>query len=181
MGIAGACSMALGEWLSVTNARELARTQIAKEAEELEQAPQADEHELALIFQAKGLPKEDAQHVAVNLMRNKQGALDTLAKEELGIDPAELGGNPWSAAGTSFGLFCTGAIFPVLPIVWLNGQRAVAASIGASAVALATLGALTSLFNGRSLAFSAVRQVVFGCIAAGVTYSVGRALGVTLS
>jgi VIT1/CCC1 family predicted Fe2+/Mn2+ transporter len=179
--IAGACSMALGEWLSVTNARELARTQIGKEAEELEQTPQAEQRELALIFQAKGLPKQDAQRVAADLMRDKKGALDTLAREELGIDPAELGGNPWSAAATSFALFSCGAIFPIVPFLWLREHSAIAASVGASALALGAMGALTSLFNGRSPAFSAARQVIFGSLAAAVTYGIGRMLGVSLS
>jgi len=179
--IAGGCSMALGEWLSVTNARELAQTQIGKEAEELEQTPQAEQHELALIFQAKGLPKQDAERVAADLMRDKQGALDTLAREELGIDPAELGGNPWSAASTSFALFCCGAIFPIVPFIWMHGASAVAASVGASALALGAIGALTSLFNGRSPAFSAARQVIFGCLAAAITYGIGLVLGVSLS
>jgi VIT1/CCC1 family predicted Fe2+/Mn2+ transporter len=150
MGIAGACSMALGEWLSVTNARELAQTQIAKEAEELEQTPAAEQHELPLIFQAKGMPKEDAQRVAAQIMQDKQGALDTLAREELGIDPTELGGNPWSAAATS-------------------------------AAVLGAVGMLTSLFNGRSWWYSAARQLIFGCLAAGVTYGIGAALGTSLS
>ena len=179
--IAGACSMALGEWLSVTNARELARTQIGKEAEELEQTPQAEQKELALIFQAKGLPKEDAQRVAAELMRDKKGALDTLAREELGIDPAELGGNPWSAGGTSFALFSCGAIFPTVPFAWLSDQAAIVACIGVSALALAAIGALTSLFNGRGAAFSAGRQIVFGCLAAAITYGAGRLLGGSLS
>ena len=179
--VAGACSMALGEWLSVTNSRELARTQIAKEAEELEQTPQAEQKELALIFQAKGLPKEDAQRVAAELMRDKKGALDTLAREELGIDPAELGGNPWSAGGTSFALFACGAIFPIVPFLGLSGQAAIVASIVLSALALAAIGALTSLFNGRGPVFSAGRQVFFGCVAAAITYGAGRLLGVSLS
>jgi VIT1/CCC1 family predicted Fe2+/Mn2+ transporter len=179
--LAGACSMALGEWLSVMNARELAQTQIGKEAAELEQTPQAEQHELALIFQAKGLPKEDAQRVASTLMQDRKGALDTLAREELGIDPAELGGNAWSAAGTSFALFGLGAIFPVVPFLWLTDQTAVVASIGLSALALGIIGTLTSLFNGRSPAFSAGRQVIFGCLAAAITYGIGRMLGVSLS
>jgi len=179
--IAGACSMALGEWLSVTNARELARTQIAKEADELEQTPQAEQHELALIYQAKGLPKAEAQRVAAELMSNKNAALDTLAREELGIDPQELGGNPFSAALTSFALFSAGAIFPLLPFIWLSGAPAIAASVAASTVALCGVGVLTSLFNGRSPAFSAARQAVAGCAAAAVTYGIGAALGVSLS
>jgi vacuolar iron transporter family protein len=111
--VAGACSMALGEWLSVTNARELASTQIAREAQEIEQTPQAEQHELALIYQAKGLQKADAERVAAELMSDKKAALDTLAREELGVDPQELGGNALAAAATSFALFSIGAIFPV--------------------------------------------------------------------
>jgi vacuolar iron transporter family protein len=179
--IAGACSMALGEWLSVTNARELASTQLAREAEEIEQTPQAEQHELALIFQAKGIEKEEARRVAEQVMRDKKGALDTLAREELGIDPAELGGNPWSAAGTSFALFAIGAIFPIAPFVFLGGRAAIIAAVASSAIALAAIGALTSLFNGRSPWFSAARQVVFGCAAAAVTYGAGALLGVSLS
>jgi vacuolar iron transporter family protein len=179
--LAGACSMALGEWLSVTNARELAQTQISKEAEELEQTPEAEQRELALIFQAKGLPKQEAQRVASTLMQNKKSALDTLAREELGIDPTELGGNAWAAAGTSFVLFAAGAIFPLAPFLFLHAQTAIFASMGVSALALAAIGMLTSLFNGRNPAFSAGRQVVFGCVAAAITYGLGRLLGVSFS
>jgi vacuolar iron transporter family protein len=179
--VAGACSMALGEWLSVTNARELASTQIAKEAEEIEQTPEAEQHELALIYQAKGLPKDDAQRVAAELMSNNKAALDTLAREELGIDPAELGGNPLSAATTSFALFSLGAIVPVLPFGWLHGTLAIAATLALSATTLCGIGLLTSLFNGRSPWFSAARQAVFGCAAAAVTYGIGSLLGVSLS
>jgi len=179
--IAGACSMALGEWLSVTNARELARTQIAKEKEELEQTPEAEQKELALIFQAKGLNRADAQKVAAELMRDKQAALDTLAREELGIDPAEMGGNPWSAAGFSAGLFALGAIFPILPFVLIKGPHAIVFCIGISAVALGAIGIVTSLFSGRGPWFSAVRQIVIGCVAAGITYALGALLGVSLS
>jgi VIT1/CCC1 family predicted Fe2+/Mn2+ transporter len=177
---AGACSMALGEWLSVTNARELAETQIAREAEELEQTPLAEQHELALIFQAKGMPKEDAQRVAAEMMRDKQGALDTLAREELGIDPTEPGGNPWSAGATSFALFSAGAIFPVLPFFWIRGSWATGMSALASGAVLCAVGALSSLFNGRNPWFSAARQLVFGCLAAAVTYGIGTVLGTTL-
>jgi len=179
--VAGACSMALGEWLSVTNARELASTQIAREAQELEQTPLAEQHELALIFQAKGMATEDAQRVAGDIMKDKKGALDTLAREELGIDPAELGGNPWSAAATSFALFTAGAIFPVAPFLWMKGSWATGTSVVASAAVLCAIGALTSLFNGRSVGFSAVRQLICGCLAAAVTYGIGAAMGTSLS
>ena len=178
---AGACSMALGEWLSVTNARELASTQIAKEAEEIEQTPQAEQHELALIYQAKGLQKAEAERVAAELMSDKSAALDTLAREELGVDPQELGGNAMAAGATSFALFSLGAIFPVVPFLVLQGTRAIAVSIILSAAALCGIGLLTSLFNGRSAWYSAARQTLFGCAAAAITYGIGSLLGVSLS
>jgi VIT1/CCC1 family predicted Fe2+/Mn2+ transporter len=167
--------------LSVTNAGELARTQIAREKEEIEQTPEAEQKELALIFQAKGLNRADAQKVAAELMRDKQAALDTLTREELGIDPAELGGNPWRAAGFSFALFAAGAIFPVVPFLLVKGTPAIAFSIGLSAAALGMIGIVTSLFSGRGPWFSAARQIVIGCVAAGVTYALGALLGVSLS
>jgi VIT1/CCC1 family predicted Fe2+/Mn2+ transporter len=173
--------MALGEWLSVANARELATMQLAKEREEIEQTPEAEQHELALILQAKGVAKAEAQRAAAQIMQDKDVALDTLAREELGIDPAELGGNPWTAAATSFALFAMGAVFPILPYAWGDGTAALAMSAGLCALVLAGIGLLTSLFNGRSPTYSALRQVAFGCAAAAVTFGVGRLLGVSLS
>src|SRR5467141_961441 len=179
--IAGASSMALGEWLSVTNARELARTQIAKEREEIEQTPEAEQKELALIFQAKGLSRADAQRVAAALMRDKQAALDTLAREELGIDPAEMGGNPWSAAAFSFALFAAGAFFPVVPFFLAAGTTGIAWSLALSIAALGVIGLATSLFSDRGPVYSATRQVAIGAVAAAVTYGAGTLLGVSLS
>ena len=178
---AGACSMALGEWLSVSNARELATELVAKQRDELEQAPESGRQKLATIYEAKGLPHLDAQRVAAQIMHNSPAALDTLTREGLGIDPDELGGNPWTAAGLSFVSFAIGAIAPVLPLSLLSGKVAIAVSIVASAAALAVLGLLTSLFNGRSVSFSAFRQVLIGCAAAAVTYGAGAALGVSLT
>jgi vacuolar iron transporter family protein len=179
--VAGACSMALGEWLSVTNARELARTQIAKEADEIEHSPDAERHELALIYQSKGLAAGEARRVAAQMMRDKDKALDTLTREELGLDPAELGGNPWTAAVVSFALFSVGAIFPAFPFVWARGTLALGLCIGLSSIGLAAIGVFTSLFNGRSALFSAFRQIVIGMVAAGFTFGIGRLLGVSLS
>jgi VIT1/CCC1 family predicted Fe2+/Mn2+ transporter len=179
--IAGAVSMAMGEWLSVTNARELARTQIDRERQELEQSPDSERKELALIFQAKGLQREEAQRVAANLMRDKNAALDTLTREELGIDPAELGGNPWTAAGFSFALFAGGAALPVLPFIFLQGNAAILASAGIGAASLVAIGLVTSIFSGRSALYSAVRQLIFGMVAAGVTYGTGHFIGVAIS
>jgi len=179
--LAGAASMALGEWLSVTNSRELARTEIAKEREELQQTPESEEKELALIFQAKGLDRAEARRIAADIMQDPQKALDTLAREELGIDPAELGGNPWTAAASSFTFFIAGAIFPVLPFVWLHGLPAIGACAALSAAALGAIGLVTSLFNGRGPWFSALRQIIIGCLAAAAVYGAGAFVGASLS
>lgn len=179
--IAGACSMALGEWLSVTNARELARTQIAKESDEIEQTPDAERHELALIYQAKGVEAEEARRVAAQIMRDKDKALDTLTREELGLDPAELGGNPWTAAGVSFCLFSLGAIFPAMPFLWAHGMWAIVQCVALAGFGLAAVGVFTSLFNGRGAMFSAGRQIVIGLVAAAFTFGAGRLLGVSIS
>src|SRR5204863_78590 len=150
--VAGACSMAMGEWLSVNSARELAQKQIEIEKAELEQAPEEEIEEIALIYEAKGLPRPQAEALARQMMANKDTALDTLVREELGIDPDELGGSAWTAGASSFLLFSVGAIFPVAPFLFLGGRTAVVASLVASGVALAAIGAGTSLFTGRSVA-----------------------------
>lgn len=179
--VAGACSMAMGEWLSVTSARELSQQQIAVEADELARMPEEEEEELALIYEAKGLDEAQARALAKRLMANRETALDTLAREELGIDPDELGGSPWTAAGASFGLFALGAIFPVAPFFWLDGRPALIASLALSGAVLALIGAGTSLFTGRSVAASASRQLLIGYAAAAVTYGVGALAGISLA
>jgi VIT1/CCC1 family predicted Fe2+/Mn2+ transporter len=179
--LAGSCSMALGEWLSVNTARESAQRQIDTEADELEQVPEEEEEELALIYQAKGLPEGLAKTLAKQLISNKKTALDTLVREELGIDPDELGGSAWIAAGTSFLLFALGAIFPVAPYFTLAGIPALIASLAASGVALFLIGAGTSLFTGRNVLFSGVRQLLVGLAAAGVTFGIGRLIGVAVT
>jgi len=179
--VAGACSMAMGEWLSVTSSRELSQQQIAIEADELARMPEEEKEEMVLIYQAKGLDEATARALADRLMANKDSALDTLAREELGIDPDELGGSPWAAAGASFALFSVGAIFPVAPFFFLGGVAALAASLAASGVALVMIGAGTSLFTGRGILVSAARQVLIGYAAAAVTYAIGRLVGVTLA
>jgi VIT1/CCC1 family predicted Fe2+/Mn2+ transporter len=179
--IAGACSMAIGEWLSVTSSRELNQRQIDIEADELAQVPEEEKEELVLIYQAKGLDEAQARALADKLMGDKDTALDTLAREELGIDPVELGGSPWAAAASSFALFATGAIFPVAPFFWLTGLAAIATSAALSGLALIAIGAGTSLFTGRSFAFSAARQLLGGLAAAAITYGIGRLIGVAVT
>lgn len=178
--VAGACSMAMGEWLSVTSSRELSQQQIAVEADELKRVPEEEEEELALIYQAKGLDEAQARALAARLIANRDSALDTLTREELGIDPEELGGSPWSAAASSFALFSAGAIFPVAPFFWLDGAVAVAASLALGGLALVAIGVGTSLFTGRGVLLSGTRQLAFGFAAAAITYGIGRLVGVTL-
>jgi VIT1/CCC1 family predicted Fe2+/Mn2+ transporter len=178
--VSGACSMAMGEWLSVNSSREFYQKQIAIEKSELEYAPDEEIEEIVLIYEAKGLPRAQAEALAQQMMANKDTALDTLVREELGIDPDELGGSAWTAGASSFLLFSVGAIFPVAPFLFLGGSTAVIASLVASGVALAAIGAGTSLFTGRSVAFSALRQLLIGYAAGAITYAIGMLAGVTL-
>ena len=179
--LAGASSMALGEWLSMQSSRELYQRQIAVEADEIAESPAEEEEELALIYQAKGLTQDDARKVAERLMSDHEHALDTLSREELGIDPTELGGSAWEAAITSFCLFAAGAIIPVFPFLFLGGMAAVGVSVAVSALTLFLIGAAITLLTGRSVWYSGMRQLVIGLAAAALVYGVGRLLGVTLS
>lgn len=179
--MAGASSMALGEWLSVQSSRELYQRQIDIEAREIEEIPEEEEEELALIYMAKGLPEDQARQLAQRIMADHDTALDTLAREELGIDPEELGGSPWEAAGASFLLFAVGAIIPVAPFFFTTGVTAVVTSLGLSALALFATGAGITLVTGRDIWWSGLRQAMFGLAAAGVTYGVGALLGVTIT
>lgn len=178
--LAGAGSMALGEWLSVQSSRELYAHQIKIETEEVEQNPQEEMEELALIYQAKGLPEERARELASHMMADQKNIVDTLAREELGIDPQELGGSAYEAAITSFGLFAVGAAFPLLPYVFWAGNTAIFVSLGASAVGLFLIGAAITLMTGRSVWFSGLRQVLVGMAAAGLTYGIGKLIGVSV-
>ncbi len=178
--LAGAISMALGEWLSVTSSRELTERQIAIEAEELAEHPEEEEAELALIYEAKGLDPEMARELAAQLVRRQDRALDTLAREELGVDPEELGGSAWEAAVTSFVLFAVGAVLPVAPFALFAGSAATLVSLAASTVGLFVVGAAITLLTGRGVWFSGLRQTLFGLGAAAVTYGIGWLMGVSL-
>ncbi len=175
--LAGAGSMALGEWISVQSSRELQERQIAIESAELERIPDEEREELALIYRAKGLDPDAADRLADQLLSDRSQALDTLVREELGIDPGELGGSPWTAAITSFGLFSIGAIIPVSPFIFTSGTVAILISIALSATALFALGAATTLMTGRGVLFSGMRQLVIGVAAAALTFGVGSLIG----
>lgn len=178
--LAGAISMALGEWLSVQSSRELYAHQIATEAEEIQTSPEEEVEELALIYEARGFDKATAQSLAEKVLSNKDTALDTLAREELGINPDDLGGSAWEAAFTSFILFAVGAIIPVAPFIFISGMTAVYISIALSTIGLFILGAVITLFTGRTVLFSGFRMVIFGLIAAAVTFGIGRLIGVSI-
>lgn len=178
--MAGSLSMALGEWLSVQSARELFAHQIGIEREELLAAPEEEAEELALIYQAKGLSPEQARALGQRLVQDQQAALDTLAREELGIDPEELGGSAWVAAITSFLLFAVGAIIPVLSYFVVEGTTAVAVSVVLSVIGLFVIGAAITIITGRNALISGLRQVLFGVAAAAITFGVGRLVGANL-
>ncbi len=179
--LAGAASMALGEWLSVQSSRELYEHQLEIERYEVENIPEEEETELALIYQAKGLVEEQAKILAHQIMSNPTTSVDTLAREELGIDPEELGGSAWEAAITSFVLFSIGAIIPVFPYLFAQGYSAIGLSLAVSAVGLFVIGSSITLMTGKNWIKSGIRQVVFGLIAAMITYGVGRLIGVSLA
>jgi VIT1/CCC1 family predicted Fe2+/Mn2+ transporter len=179
--LAGAITMALGEWLSVQSSRELYHNQIAIEKEEIEQAPEEEAEELALIYEARGVEPEQARQIAKQILSNPNSALDTLAREELGVDPKELGGSAWQAAITSFILFAIGAIIPVVSFIFVSGMTAVYVSIGLSILGLFALGAAITLFTGKTVLFSGTRMVVFGLLAAAVTFGIGRLISVAVS
>ncbi len=178
--LAGAISMALGEWISVQSSRELYEKQLGAERYEIAAMPEEETEELVLIYQARGLDEETARLLAAKLMSDPVTALDALARDELGIDPDELGGSAWEAAITSFLLFAVGAVLPVLPFLFLHGAAAVALSAAASAAGLFAIGAAITLFTGKPVLFAGLRQTFFGLAAAAATYGIGRLVGVTL-
>jgi len=179
--VAGACSMALGEWLSVNSSREFYQAQITERAERLAVAPEDGLQRIAGIYREKGLEPAAAEHLAEHLAETPRAALDTLVREDLGVDPGELGGSAWSAAISSFCLFAFGALFPVAPYLFLDGHAALLGSACATAVGLAVIGTGTSLFTGRRLLFSIARQFGITLAAAAVTYAVGHLLGVVIA
>ena len=179
--LAGAGSMALGEWVSVTSSRELAQREIRIEASELREDPEGEGEELRLIYEAKGLSPSEAQTMARRLLADRTTAIDALAREELGIDPKELGGSAGEAAATSFVLFAIGAVVPILPFLILRGPLAVATSAAVSALALFVLGAAITVFTGAPVWRSGGRQLALGLAAAGLTFGVGKLIGVAIA
>jgi VIT1/CCC1 family predicted Fe2+/Mn2+ transporter len=179
--LAGAISMALGEWVSVQSSRELYQKQIRTEKEEIATNPAEEAEELSLIYQARGLEESTARQLAQQIMSNEETALEALSRDELGIDPQELGGSAWEAAITSFLLFAMGAIIPLVPFFFTSGGTAIVISAIFSAIGLFAIGTAITLFTGRSVLFSGTRQMLFGLAAAAVTFLIGRLIGVSVA
>jgi VIT1/CCC1 family predicted Fe2+/Mn2+ transporter len=178
--LAGSFSMALGEWLSVRSSAESFERQIEIEREELELMPEEEEAELVLIYQAKGFTEDEARVAAHRMVQNPATALDTLAREELGMSADEVG-NAWVAGSTSFVLFAIGGILPVIPWMFIGGLGAVITSAALAAAGLFLAGAITSFFTGRNVLFSGGRMLLFGVVIAAVTFAIGKLIGVNVN
>lgn len=179
--LAGALSMALGEWISVKSSQELYENQMQIEMEELETNPEGEMKELALIYMAKGIPDEQAKSMAADIMKDKTRAHEMLVKEELGINAEELKGSAVQAAVYSFILFAIGAVIPVLPFMFTSGTKAIVISVSASAIGLFTIGSAITLFTGKNVWYSGFRQVFFGLAAAAITFGIGKLTSVVLN
>jgi len=174
--LAGAASMAAGEYISMRSQREMFEYQIALEQQELDTYPEEEAEELAFIYEARGIAAADAKRLADTLTRDPARALDTLAREELGLNPHELG-SAWGAASSSFLAFALGAVVPLLPFLPRTVARPLIWSVGITLAALFGTGAMVSLFTGRSSWWSGLRMMLIGALAAGTTYFVGRLFG----
>ena len=179
--LAGAFSMAAGEYVSMKVQREVFEHLIHTEAHEIATQPEEEERELADIYEAKGLGSESAASIAAEVMKDPPIALETHAREELGIDMEEGLGSPWAAAGSSFVMFAIGASIPLLPFLFASGRPAVIVSATLSGVTLFGVGGAMTVLTGRGLLFSGARMFAIGAVAAAITYGVGTLLGVTIS
>ena len=176
--LAGAFSMAAGEYISMQSQRELFEHQIALERAEMEAMPEEEEAELAASYRAKGFTPEEAARIAARIFEDPEAALDMLVREELGLDPGQLG-SAWGAAAGSFVAFAAGAIVPVIPYLLGGGTLALVTSLGLSLAALFAVGAAVSLLTGRGFLFSGLRQLGIGVAASTVTYLIGSLIGVS--
>ena len=178
--LAGAASMAAGEYVSMRSQREMFEYQIGLEQQELNAYPEEEAGELAMIYEARGIPAADAKRLADTLIRDPTRALDTLAREELGLNPHDLG-SPWTAAIASFLSFAGGAALPLLPFLWRDSSHRVAIAIGLTLAGLFATGSVVSLFTGRSHWRSGLRMMLIGAAAGGLTWLVGRLFGVMMA
>lgn len=179
--LAGSLAMALGEWISVQSSKELYENQMDLEMDELEVNPEGEEREIALIYRAKGIPQNQAEEMAKEIMTDQAKAHEFLVKEELGINSEELKGSAWEASIASFFMFAIGAIIPLFPFFFFGGMKGIMISAICSAMGLFGIGAAITLFTGKSVWFSGLRMVVFGLIAAAITFGIGRLIGFSVA
>ncbi len=179
--VAGAFSMASGEWISVRSQRELFENELRIEREELAAFPAEEREELELIYQAKGIDADEAKALVDTIMEKPDVALDTMAREELGLDPAALGGSPWVAAASSFVAFALGALVPIIPFLVGSGAAATVTAALLSLIGLFAVGASISVFTGRHAGRSGLRMALIGAVVAAATYGVGTLVGVGVS
>lgn len=177
--LAGAFSMAAGEYVSMASQRDLYKREIAMEAAELHDKPEEERKELELIYRAKGLSREQAAAVADQIMSDPDSALETLVREELGLNPDDLG-SPVHAAASSFLAFAVGASVVVIPYVFATGTLALTLAIVLSLIGMTVVGGLVGKFSGRGVVVSAARQLAWGIGAAAVTYGIGSVIGVSV-
>ena len=177
--LAGACSMGAGEYVSVRSQREVFEYQIAVEKQELEEYPEEETEELSLIYQAKGVPRDQADALAKLMIDNPETGLNALAREELGLNPDELV-SPVGAMLASFFSFAVGAIIPILPFLFGNHPWDLYVSIGITAVVLFIVGATLSLYTNKNPIYSGLRMLVIGIIAGALTYFIGKFLGIAM-
>jgi VIT1/CCC1 family predicted Fe2+/Mn2+ transporter len=178
--LAGSFSMAAGEYISMSSQREMYQREIALEQAELEEKPEEERAELALIYRAKGLDRPEAERLAGTIMADREVALDTMAREELGLDPGQLG-SPWVAAISSLLSFASGAFVVVLPYLIGSGTAALGSAVGLALVAMFAVGATIGTLNGRSAIRMGLRQMLVGALAAAVTFGVGHLIGAHVS
>jgi VIT1/CCC1 family predicted Fe2+/Mn2+ transporter len=177
--VAGALSMASGEWISISSQRELYENELRIEKEEVRAFPEEEREELELIYRAKGIAPDAARALAENIMSRSDVALDTLAREELGLDPAKLG-SPWVAAISSFLAFALGALIPLLPFCFGSGTAPIVVAAAVSLLALFATGAATSIFTGRHAGRAGFRMAAIGAVVAAITYGVGSLVGTAI-
>ena len=178
--LAGAFSMAAGEYVSMRSQTDIYENELRKEEIELQESPEDEEEELVLIYRAKGISEDESRRIAKTVMSDPQVALDTMAREELGLNPSQLG-SPWSASGSSFVAFLSGAVIPILPYIFETGNFAVYISAGLSGSVLVTLGGVIAAISGRSVVFGSARMLMVGTLAAAVTFAVGSLIGVSVT
>jgi VIT1/CCC1 family predicted Fe2+/Mn2+ transporter len=178
--VAGSVSMASGEYISMRVQRELFERELDMERRELGRRPHVEQVELSLIYQSRGMDPDLSRQLASEMMRDPDLALQTHAREELGIDPDALG-SPWVAASSSFVTFAGGALVPLIPWFFARGTAAIASSIVLAAITAIAVGWVIGRFTDRQRWRSALRQLLIAVVAAGFTFGIGKAIGVNVT